>query len=253
MLSFARGFDEKVIMQQFIDHRAPKTHEYTRYILATILEQSPLTKGANVEIDVIENQTPFPKLVEMPEGAPDTKRMSAELTNWPVRLPGRFALLYDFTNDLLGSMCTPLLPTIQPEIRTNLTFNYVIDDPQKIYDLAVLLGLKLPAVAGIGVPELTAPPTFSEKPPEICWRGEVVSIPLDSKQFYICRIAFHKDAGEAISWDEVVDEIDGEKDTQSKTTKKSIYDAIRQINKKTIRAVGQPLFEISTLSFYRTS
>ena len=253
MLSFARGFDEKVIMQQFIDHRAPKTHEYTRYILATILEQSPLTKGANVEIDVIENQTPFPKLVEMPDGAPDTKRMSAELTNWPVRLPGRFALLYDFTNDLLGSMCTPLLPTIQPEIRTNLTFNYVIDDPQKIYDLAVLLGLKLPAVAGIGVPELTAPPAFSEKPPEICWRGEVVSIPLDSKQFYICRIAFHKDAGEAISWDEVVDEIDGEKDTQSKTTKKSIYDAIRQINKKTIRAVGQPLFEISTLSFYRTS
>ena len=240
-------------MQQFIDHKAPKTHDYARYIFATILDQSPLTKGANVEIDVIENQTPFPKLVEMPEGAPDTKRMSAELTNWPVRLPGRFALLYDFTNDLLGSMCTPLLPTIQPEIRTNLTFNYVIDDPQKIYDLAVLLGLKLPAVAGIGVPELTAPPTFSEKPPEICWRGEVVSIPLDSKQFYICRIAFHKDAGEAISWDEVVDEIDGEKDTQSKTTKKSIYDAIRQINKKTIRAVGQPLFEISTLSFYRTS
>ena len=253
MLSFSRELDEKVIMRTFIDHRAPKTHEYARYIFATILEQSPLTKGANVAIDVIENQTPFPKLVEMPEGSPDTKRMSAELTNWPVRLPGRFALLYDFTNDLLKSMCTVLISPLQPELRINITFNYVIDDPEKIYQTAALFGLKIPAIAGVGVQDLTAPPTFSENPPEIRWRGETVSIPLDSKQFCVCRVAFRKAAGEAVSWDEVVDEIDGGKEVHRKTTKKSVYDAIRQINKKTTGVVGQPLFEISKLSFYRIS
>lgn len=238
-------------MKTFIDHKAPKTHDYARYIFATILDQSPLTKGANVEIDVIENQTPFPKLVEMPEGAPDTKRMSAELINWPVRLPGRFGLLYDFTNDLLGSMCTPLLPTIQPEIRVDLTFNYVIDDPEKIYETAKLLGLKIPTREGVGVPELTAPATFSEKPPAIHWRGAVVSIPPSSKQLCLCRVAFNHEVGELISWDVVEDEIDGGKKVHRRTTKKSVTDAIRQINKKTIDAVGEPLLQTSKLSFYR--
>ena len=238
-------------MQQFIDYKAPKTHDYARYIFATILDQSPLTKGANVEIDVIENQTPFPKLVEMPEGAPDTKRMSAELTNWPVRLPGRFGLLYDFTNDLLGSMCTPLLPTIQPEIRVDLTFNYVIDDPEKIYETAKLLGLKIPTREGVGVPELTAPATFSENPPEIRWRGETVSIPPNSKQLCVCRVVFSKAVGEVVSWDEVKEEIDGGKKVHRRTTKKRITDTIRQINKKTTAAFGEPLLQTSKLSFYR--
>ncbi len=238
-------------MQQFIDHKAPKTHDYARYIFATILDHSPLTKGANIEIDVIENQTPFPKLVEMPEGSPDTERMSAELTNWPVRLPGRFGLLYDFTNDLLGSMCTSLLPTIQPGSRIDLTFNYVIDDPEKIYETAALLGLKLPAVEGIGVPELTAPPTFSENPPEIRWRGAVVPIAAQTKQFYLCRVAFGKEAGEPVSWDEIADEIDQVPQEHRKTDWRVIYDAARQVNKKITEATGEPLFKISKLSFLR--
>lgn len=238
-------------MRTFIDEKAPKTHEYVRYIFASLLEQAPLTEGANVEIAVIENKTPFPKLVEMPEGSPDTKRMSAELSNWAVRHPGRFGLLYEYTNELLSSMCTPLIPVLQPELRINMLFNYVIADPKRIYREAEKFGLKVPELKEAVAQDMTAPSVFTENPSEVHWRGAIVAIPPNSKQFCVCCVMFSKAPGETVSWDEIAEKIDGDKYVTNKSSWRSVYDAISLINQKIHAVCGEKLFESTRQSFRR--
>lgn len=246
-----RKCGEKVNMRTFIDEKAPKTQEYARYIFETLIKQAPLTKGANVEIDIIENVTPFPKLVEMPEGFPDTARMSKELSNWKVRHPGRFGLLYEYTTGLLDSMCTPLTPSLQPEIRINMVFNYVIDDPEKIYREAQKLGIKIPREVIANEQDTAAPATFTEQPPQIRWLGALIPIPWDSKQLCVCRVMFSKKVGEIVSWDEIANDIDGTKEHEHKTGQRSVYDAVLEVNAKIETICGEKLFKTARKSFSR--
>ena len=93
-------------------------------------------------------------------------------------------------------------------------------------------------------------PKFKKNPPQIIWNGETIPIPYASNQYNACMILFQKKKGENISWDEISEEIHGNRDFV-KDSWRQVYDAIRAINEKVKIKTGKKLFTTSRKSFYR--
>lgn len=238
-------------MRTFIDERAPKTEAYVRYIFEEIMKYTPLTMGANIEIHIIENKTPFPKLVEIPEGSPNTKRMSDELNNWKIRHPGRFGLLYEFTKKKLRTMCTLLTPSLEPEIPLNIIFNVVIKDPEKIYRRAKELGAFTPDEDNLLKHLSPSVAKYYDNPPRIMWNGKIVPVRYSSTQKDVCEYAFGIPIKEHISWDKIIKKIDNNRGDNPKKDRQSIYYAVYKLNEKIKKLCKKPLFIWEEKSFYR--
>ena len=238
-------------MKAHIEKDAPKTHAYLRHIFNVLLEHSPLREREVIEVKIVEGSTPFPKIVETTENSPDSTDMSEELEGIKERSKARYAALDEYMTEFFK----PMIANPQSELHTlgklTVIFSLVILDPEKIYRAAEKLGLKVPAPTSAETEDSNTPPTFTESLSELRWRGAVVSIRPNSKQFCVCRVAFSKQVGESVSWDEVADDIDQVPEEGRKTDWRVIYDTARQINKKITEATGKPLFKVSKLSFSR--
>jgi hypothetical protein len=240
-------------MRTFVDDRVKGTREYVKYLFEELIKHAPFTRGANIEIPVIEGKTPFPEIVEIPEGAPNKKKMSKEVHNWDVRHPGRFALFWDFTKEILEPMCTVLESVLQPEIKLDMLLNVVINDPEKIYAKCKKLGIKIPDEDDL-LKELD-PNTakFLENSPRIMWLGQVVPIEYGKLQYDVCQYAFGRKVDDVISWDEVVEKADKAMLRDTKKALRSIRFAVYDINSKIQKICGKPLFVWKNKSFFRVA
>ncbi len=130
---------------------------------------------------------------------------------------------------------------------------FLILSPRKLYNLAEKLGIKTGQVSPTTRKYNLGTSAFSEEPCQIIWNGKIIPIEFSSRQHYTCRLAYEKRVGEAISWDEVADLIDGNRKKDLITNEKSIYNAVRIINRKVKEQVKSPLFTWEKHSFYRVA
>jgi len=93
---------------------------------------------------------------------------------------------------------------------------------------------------------------FEEKQSKLIVRGIEMPIAYDSKQYYVCKLMFNRSIGEIVSWDELAEAID---DTpvqlHPKVSWRTVYDAVRAVNKKVKEIAGIELFKISRKSYSR--
>ena len=238
-------------MKAHVEPDAPKTRHFLKYIYEELLDRVPLHAHEVVQIRVAENITSFPKITEMADENDYGSDIEDELQEKVRRNFEKYQALNEYMRETFLPVAASLFPEMDDPKKFDVLISLAIANPAGVYREAEKLGLKIPALASVEAQDITAPATFTEHPPRIHWRGAVVFVPPNSKQFCVCRVAFRKAVGESVSWDEVKVEIDGDAKVHRRTSKKSVYDAVRQINKKTVSAVGKPLLEISKLSFFR--
>jgi hypothetical protein len=238
-------------MKTHVEPEAPKTQRFLQYIYGELLDRAPLRAHEVIQIRVAENITPFPKITETADENAYGSDVEDELAQKAHRNLEKYTALDEYMRKTFWHVAASLFPEMESAQKFDVIISLAITNPAGVYSEAEKLGLKIPAVTSAEAQDFTAPAILNENPPEIRWRGVVVPIPSNSKQLCVCRVAFRKAVGESISWDEVKDEIDGGEKVHRRTTKKSVSDAVRQINKKITSAVGEPLLQTSNLSFYR--
>lgn len=234
-----------------VEEESPETQKYVKHVLAEFVRHAPLSKGKKIEIKVIEHTPPFPEIAEettyykagklmIPDADYERERREVRTAAFIAYHTKRFKGLFSFLNpsEVVGNV-----------LRGTLKFAVV--NPDKIYEMAKELGVKIPQEVHADGQDAEAPATFTENPPEVHWRGAVVSIPPNSKQFCVCRVMFSKAPGETVSWDEIAEEIDGDKGVTNKSNWRSIYDAVNLINQKIDAVCGEKLFESTRQSFRR--
>lgn len=242
-----------MIMKTQIDAEALKTKEFMRYFFSELMERFPLREREIIEINMVEGSTPFPKVIETSESYPDGKFISKELDYVSDRAVSKMIAIDEYLQEALQGGGAIVAHGFYPYVPLTSTLPVVVVHPTKLYEIAREHGLEIPQSKNTDTTANSVVAEFAEHPPEIHWLGANVPIPPNSIQFCVCRVAFRKASGETVSWDEVADEIDGGKETHSKTTWRGVYDATRRINKKVASATGKPLFRISKRSFYRVA
>lgn len=234
-----------------VEEEAPETQEYVKYVLAEFVRHAPLSKGKKIEIKVIEHTPPFPEIAEettyykagkltIPDADYNRERREVRTAAFNTYHEKRFKGLFSFLNpsEVVGNV-----------LRGTLKFAVV--NSEKIYETAKKLGIKVPEEAEAIERNADAPATFTEQPPQIRWRGALVPIPANSKRLCVCRVMFRNPCGKVVSWDEIAEEIDGDKGVTNKSNWRSVYDAIYEINKKVEAVCGEKLFESTRQSFRR--
>ena len=89
-------------------------------------------------------------------------------------------------------------------------------------------------------------PELIENPPKIVWGNVEILLPVGSKQFDVCKSLFQREKGEIVCWDEIAEEMD-DLDIKWRT----IYDAVRKVNKKVEEKTELKLFCVKGRTFYR--
>lgn len=262
-------------MTTHLESRAQKTKEYTQYIFDEIVKHSPLKPGELIEVRVIEGTTPFPKITEIPvqpdiEGVKSNdiakqvlggwffssdpgKQIETWVNNKDARHEMKLQELYLYTDKILGKSFSEPLYEINANDPLTITFSFLVMDPEGIRGQMQELGLKIPPKEELKDTKTEHHATFTEMPPQITWEGEIISIPPNSKQFCVCKVAFTKIVGEVVHWDEVAEEIDGQPKEELKTNWHTVYNAVRLINQKIEHRVGRKLFKSTKYSFTRTA
>lgn len=236
-----------------VEEEAPETQKYVKHVLAEFVRHAPLSKGKKIEIKVIEHTPPFPEIAEettyykagkltLPDADYNRERREARTAAFNTYHEKRFKGLFSFLNpsEVVGNV-----------LRGTLKFAVV--NPEKIYETAKKLGVKIPEEVHADGQDASAPAMFTEKPPQIKWLGALIPVPPNSKRFYVCRAMFNNSVGDEVSWDEIADVIDGGKDVTNKTSWRSVYDAIYEINKRIEAVCGKKLFEPTRRSFRRVA
>ena len=206
-----------------------------------------------VDIEINESKTPFPKITETTDYYQDGKLTIPDADYTRERREARTAALNKYHVERFSELCTLMN---ESEVHGNILrahLKFTVIDPEKIYRAAKKLGLEIPAAVDAGAQDMTAPPTFTENPPEIRWRGVVVPILHDSNQLCFCRVAFRKKVGEIFSWDEVAEEIERLEYEDGDIKWRSVYDAVYDINTKIKAKCGKKLFTSTRKSFSRTA
>ncbi|MBP8707912.1 MAG: hypothetical protein KBH94_04235 [Caldisericia bacterium] len=89
-------------------------------------------------------------------------------------------------------------------------------------------------------------PKLIENPPKIVWGNVEIPLPVGSKQFDVCKSLFQREKGKIVCWDEIAEEMD-DLDIKWRT----IYDAVRKVNKKVEEKTELKLFCVKGRTFYR--
>lgn len=245
--------DEKVNMKAQVEPDAPKTRRFLQYIYGELLDRAPLRAREVVQIRVAENITPVPKIVEMADEGAYGSDIEDELEKKSHRNFEKLMALNQYMRETFLPVAASLFPEIENSDKFDVVVSLAIVNPAKLYLEAEKLGLKIPKEIKAGEQGAGTVAVFSEHPPQIQWLGAIVSIPANSKRLCVCRVMFSKDPGETASWDEIADEIDGGKKVTNKTSWRSVYDAIYDMNKKIEEICGEKLFESTRQSFRRVA
>jgi len=240
-----------VNMKTIVNEKAIQTREYKNYLFSELLKCAPLQKDQSVRIKVVESETPFPKITQGLDNFSDRGFVSGEIITPENRIFERRLALVNYTHEVLSKICTPLTPPEEPKNEKDVAFWFAVVDPEKIYAKAKKSNTSISSGANLPKEKSVSTLKFFDNPPRITFGKNTIDIPANSLQFCTCKVAFSKEIGEIIHWDEVAEEIDGKKKDNLETTWRSVYDALRQINKKVVSKTGKPLFKVSKLSFYR--
>lgn len=127
----------------------------------------------------------------------------------------------------------------------------VINQPKKFYKLAEKLGIEVDTKFAPVRKIKLGPSDFREEPGEIVWGNKIIPLEYGSIQYSICKFAYQEPPRKVISWDIVSSFVDGHEKDESEAGEKSIYNAIRSINKKVRALTRKPLFHWENHSFYR--
>ena len=245
--------DEKAIMKAQVEPDAPKTRRFLQYIYSELIDRAPLRVREVVQIRVAENITPVPKIVEMADEGAYGSDIEDELEEKHHRNLEKLIALDQYMRETFLPVAASLFPEIENPNKFDVVVSLAIANPARLYLEAEKLGLKIPKGLRAGEQDVGTTATFTEQPPQIRWLGAIVSIPANSKRLCVCRVMFSKASGEVVSWDEIADEIDGGKKVTNKTSWRSVYDAIYEINKKVKAVCGENLFESTRQSFRRVA
>ncbi|NNM83756.1 hypothetical protein HKL94_00865 [Candidatus Parcubacteria bacterium] len=256
-----------------LESEALNSKRYLRYLFETIVSRQPLTRGKLIEIHVRDGETPLPEFTETPDDPaqgphmrPQTAReamcwryipprkgddIGNQILDADRRRETKEELIFDYTREVLGGLCRVHGAAMSENDSLDISFKLTVQDPEALHRAAQAVGVSVARQQGAVTEGNGAVATFTENPAQIEWSGISVSIPPNSKQFCVCRVMFNRASGEIVSWDDIADEIDGGKGVTNKTTWRSVYDAVREINKRVEAACGEKLFETTRQSFRR--
>lgn len=234
-----------------VDDGALETQKYVRHILTEFVRHSPLRKGEKIEIKVIENVPPFPKIAEettyykagrltIPDADYNTERREVRTAAFIAYHAKRFKGLFSLLNpsEVVGNVLRG-------------TLKFVVVSPEKIYAECRKYGILVPDENEM---VRSADPNKAKivfAPTRILWRNQVIGIEHSTIQEDVCKYAFKKPANEYISWDVVAKHADTYRKVDKKKDRASIHNAVYRLNLKIERACGKPLFEWKNLSFRR--
>ena len=260
-------------MTTHLEPYARKTKEYAQYIFDEIVKHSPLKPGELVEIKVIEGATPLPKITEIPvqpdiEGAKSnyvlkqiiggwfyssdqSKRIETWTKNKAARHEMKLQELYFYTDKILGRICGYPSYEINANDPLNITFRFVVMNPEGIRGWMQELGLKIPPKKALAHDKIDRLATFTETPPQILWLEEIINIPPDSKELDLCRVAFNRAVRENVDWEFAIKETDRALMRNPKKGLQTIADTIRRLNRRIKAKTGQNLFIWTEKAFYR--
>src|SRR3989344_40105 len=240
-------------MKAHVEPDAPKTRRFLQYIYGELLDRAPLRTREVVQIRVTENITPVPKIIEMADEGAFGSDIEDELEKKSHRNFEKLMALNEYMREAFLPVAASLFPEIEDPKKFDVVVSLAIVNPARLYLEAEKLGLKIPKGLKTGEQDIGTVATFIEKPPQIKWLDTLIPIPPNSKRFYVCRAMFSKPVGDEVSWDEIADVIDGGKDVTNKTSWRSVYDAIYEINKRVEAICGKKLFEPTRRSFRRVA
>ncbi len=268
-----RKIDDKLTMFIDIEQQSKKTKEYAKHIFRELLKHEPLREGKVIEININESSTPFPEFTEVPfpqRNGPSSavdeagrktyfshkvwesdKDVPDQIRDKNSRRDFKIDMLSGYTRGILGNGCKMHYAEATDDGPINIDFSFTVTDRKQIYLNAERLGLITIGGSYDYLAKESQHPVFKDNPPRILWNNKEVMIPANSKQFYICRIAFDHGVKVPISWDIAAEMIDGVKKEDFVTKERGIYDVVRAVNKKFSEAFGKDLLEFSEHSFYR--
>lgn len=273
MLKGTERNDEKVTMLIKLEPDAPNTERYLRYLLEMLASRQPLTSGKLIEIHVRDGETPLPEFTEVPDdqsaGPHKPPRTAREAMYWR-HVPPRKGddagrqildtdrrreikedLIFDYTREALGGLCRLHGAATEEHDPLDISFKLTVLDPAKIEERAQSFDIPMSVSPAVLDASYSETPTFDAASSYLTWLGKTVPIEYSSKQFGVCVVSFMHEPSEFVSWD-VVDEEVGEKNLHRKEQRrKSVYHAVRELNKKIRGQTKRDLFLWENQSFRR--
>jgi len=238
-------------MRTELEQEASNTREFLKYIFQELLRRAPIRMGKLIEIQIRENATPFPEFTEDILNGNKDGKSAKKISDTDERSSKKFVALTHCLRTTFKPHCAIQVPAIESTDPLGVSIPFIVLDPERVYQEAAKLGLNIP------VPHLSdrgysfSAAVFSEKPPQIEWGGKVLPVKYSSKQFYVCRQAFQKPLGVDVSWDEVASLIDDLADGKMETREKSVYWAVRSLNKRAEQTLTRNVFKWRQHSFSR--
>ena len=150
----------------------------------------------------------------------------------------------------IGEIKYPIYEKLEPP---RIKLPLVINHPKKFYKLAEKLGIEIDTKFAPVRKIVSGPSEFREETGEIVWGNKIIPLEYGSIQYSICKFTYQSPSRKVMSWDVVAAFVDGYEKDDTETEEKSIYHAIRSINKKVKALTRKPLFHWAKHSFYRVA
>src|SRR3989344_1698308 len=244
---------------------AEQTQQFLNYLATYLTGKRPFEIDKIIDISILENSEKFPAISEIVKEnsqrrighkiiagidrtmlfkfAGSGRSTTSEITDQVERKKSYRDIVVHYLRSLfVDSMsCQAVMVDINNPLGHLVSF--------KITDVAKLEEA-IEKCNKLSQQEIYTLPTFQESPPKIIWGSNSIGLEVGELPFYICKIAFAKPAKTMISWEEVVEEMDGPLKDVSDITSEKVRDSVRHFNKRIKGVTGRDLLEWVNLSFY---
>lgn len=226
--------------------QARKTKEFLQHIADYLLSKKPFVNGEVVDIPISDNSAYLPKLEERYAGSEGKEAELVEIKDHASRKQIRQNMITHFLKTEFRGALEYKVGMQDPHNSSVYLISFKIKDKAKLQDVIDKINKR-------AVAEIYPPARFEESPPQLVWGSKVFDLTVGDMPFYICKAAFRKAIGESISWDEVLDEVEGDLKGMDDIKSSKIRDSVKHFNERVKTQTGKDLFKWVTLSFYRLS
>ena len=260
-------------MYKILEGKSYKTKEYDKFILEEMIKHSPLRLGKLVEVKIAEGQTPLPEITEIPikptgkemiltdvtgkqigrayKGLDSRRTVTAQISDKKQRKDSKFEVIQQYTDFRFAGMFSFQTADIDDGFPLSATLSFIVRNPEKIYQEAEKLGIKIIGNENLTKKIVLSSPEFLKNRSKLIWGDKEITIERDSMEFDLCRYAFKQKLNEFILWSDVMEKMDHERANDGQRGWRTVYDLVGRINKKTKLAIGKPLFRWGNKGFYR--
>ena len=247
-------------------HEAQQTKRFLNYLVAFLISRMPFAVDQIIDLPILENSESFPHISE------EAKKYSGQKFQHSTQAGISKTMLFSITKaeknitdeirdqakrkELRRDAVVFYLVSLFYDSLTHLDSTEDINNPRgnlitfKVKDVDKL-EKAIEKCRKLSQKENDTSPIFQENPPQVIWGSKIIGLEVGELPFYICKVAFSRPAKTMISWEEIVEEMDGPLKDVSDITSEKVRDSVRHFNNRIKEITDNNLFEWKNLSFYK--